>query len=517
MTPPVCRAADGVPVRRTSGAAGGAGSRCEDGGVDPDFPGVASVREGAQAAEGMTTQSWRRARAIELILADLVCIAFAMVLAYFVRFGDIGDVSPISYGSVAALLWGLWMALLAYSRVYESRMLGIGTEEFRRVTAATFRTFGAVAIVSYLLKLEIARGFVAVALPVGFLLLVLVRYMVRLRLQSTRRHGENLNRVLAVGDAAGVLDLAQQTAQDPHAGFAVVAACSAGDGEQSYGDIPVTGSIEDVVGAARACGADTVAVTAGLAIRSERVRRIAWSLEGSDIDLVIAPAIADVAGPRITMRPVSGLPLIYVDEPQFTGGRRVVKRAVDLVGGFFLLVLLSPVLLVAALAVRLSGPGPVLFRQERVGRDGSTFACLKFRSMRPDAEAVLSELADRNEASGPLFKIKDDPRITPVGRVLRRTSVDELPQLFNVLAGSMSLVGPRPLAVADEQFRGDERRRMLVRPGITGLWQVSGRGDQSWDEAVRLDLYYVENWSLSLDIAILLRTALAVVRGQGAY
>lgn len=489
--------------------------RCHDDAVQSNGPDEASLRE-MPSDGGQSTQSWQRARASELVLADAVVVAFSMVMAYFVRFGDVGDTSPLRYGAVAFLLLGLWLGMLAYTRVYEPRMLGIGTEEFRRLTSATFRTFGAVAIVSYLLKLEVARGFVAVALPLGFISLVIVRFAFRLRLQSTRRQGFNLNRVLAVGDAEGVADLAAQMRADAHAGFAVVGMCSVAevDGDSP---VPVAGSIDDVVAAARACSADTVAITAGMAIRSDRVRRIAWALEGTSIDLVIAPAIADVAGPRITMRPVSGLPLIYVDEPQFTGGRRVVKRAVDLAGSVVGLVVLSPVLLISAIAIRVTSPGPALFKQVRVGKAGQEFACWKFRSMHSDAEERLASLATSNEADGLLFKIRDDPRITAVGRFLRRSSIDELPQLFNVLGGSMSLVGPRPLAVADEAFQGDERRRMLVRPGITGLWQVSGRGDQSWDEAVRLDLYYVENWSLSLDIAIMLRTLLAVVRGSGAY
>jgi len=490
--------------------------RCHDDAVQSNLPDEPSLREVASDG-GQSTQSWQRARAAELVLADAVVVAFSMVMAYFVRFGDVGDTSPLRYGAVAFLLLGLWLGMLAYTRVYEPRMLGIGTEEFRRLTSATFRTFGAVAIVSYLLKLEVARGFVAVALPLGFVLLIIVRFAFRLRLQSTRRQGFNLNRVLAVGDVEGVTDLAAQMRADAHAGFAVVGMC--GPGAEAAGDspVPVAGSIDDVVAAARACSADTVAITAGMAIRSDRVRRIAWALEGTSIDLVIAPAIADVAGPRITMRPVSGLPLIYVDAPQFTGGRRVVKRAVDLVGSVVGLVVLSPVLVITAIVIRVTSSGPALFKQVRVGKAGQEFACWKFRSMYSDAEKRLASLATSNEADGLLFKIRDDPRITPVGRFLRRSSIDELPQLFNVLGGSMSLVGPRPLAVADEAFQGDERRRMLVRPGITGLWQVSGRGDQSWDEAVRLDLYYVENWSLSLDIAIMLRTLLAVVRGSGAY
>jgi len=345
-----------------------------------------------------------------------------------------------------------------------------------------------------------------------------------LRLQSSRREGLNLHRVLAVGDARGIADLAAQMRQDAHAGFAVVGFCAppltstASVSEQplALDGIPLAGTTDDVVAAARACGADTVAIAAGASMRSDQVRKIAWSLEGSSIDLVVAPAITDVAGPRITMRPVSGLPLIYVDEPQFTGGRRVVKRAVDLLGSVIVLILLSPLMLATAAVVKVTTPGPVFFRQRRTGTAGESFRCWKFRSMYVDAESRLASLADRNEGDGLLFKMRDDPRITPVGRVIRRTSIDELPQLFNVLRGDMSLVGPRPLSRAPEAFEGDVRRRMLVRPGITGLWQVSGRGEQSWDEAVRLDLYYVENWSLSLDIAILLRTLLAVIKGTGA-
>ena len=497
-----------------------------DGSIRPD---AVQPARGAdiELSSGVTVEAstaWQRSRAIELVLADVVVVGFSLVVAYFFRFGDVGDTSPLRYGAVAALLLGAWMGMLAYTRVYEPRLLGIGTEEFRRVTSATFQTFGAVAIVSYLLKLEVARGFIAVALPLGFVLLIVIRFVLRLKLQSARREGLNLHRVLAIGDAEGVADLAAQMRLDAHAGFAVVGAClstTAADTTSAQLEglhgIAVAGTVDDVVAAARACGADTVAITAGMAIRSDRVRRIAWSLEGSNVDLVIAPAIADVAGPRITMRPVAGLPLIYVDEPQFTGGRRVVKRAVDLVGSVGGLIVLSPLLLITAVLVKVSTKGPAFFRQQRTGKAGGSFTCWKFRSMYVDAESRLASLQQHNEGDGLLFKIRDDPRITPVGRFLRRASIDELPQLFNVLRGDMSLVGPRPLAAADESFEGDVRRRMLVRPGITGLWQVSGRGEQSWEEAIRLDLYYVENWSLSLDVAILLRTLLAVVRGSGAH
>lgn len=247
------------------------------------------------------------------------------------------------------------------------------------------------------------------------------------------------------------------------------------------------------------------------------MRRIAWGLEGSGVDLVVAPSVADVAGPRVSVRPVSGMPLLHVDQPEFTGARRVAKSVLDRVTAALLLIVLGPGLLVAAAAIRCTSRGPALFRQTRIGRDGAEFTVFKFRTMYSGAEAGRVGLTGRNETDGLLFKIQDDPRITRLGRLLRRTSVDELPQLLNVLRGDMALVGPRPLPVKDTDFTGDVRRRLLVRPGITGLWQVNGRSRLSWEDTIQLDLYYVENWSISLDLAILLRTVAAVVRGAGAY
>lgn len=196
---------------------------------------------------------------------------------------------------------------------------------------------------------------------------------------------------------------------------------------------------------------------------------------------------------------------------------RAVKRVVDFVGAAVLLLLLVPMLLVAAVAVKADSPGPVLFRQRRMGRDGEEFDVLKLRTMRLGAEQARASLAARNEGDGHLFKIREDPRVTAVGRLLRRYSLDELPQLVNVLMGHMSLVGPRPLPVEDSAFTGEARRRLLVRPGLTGLWQISGRSDLAWEDALRLDLQYVDSWSVWLDLAILLRTPTVVLRGEGAY
>jgi exopolysaccharide biosynthesis polyprenyl glycosylphosphotransferase len=264
-------------------------------------------------------------------------------------------------------------------------------------------------------------------------------------------------------------------------------------------------------------GADTLAVCGSASAEPGELRRLAWQLEGTGIDLIVAPQLTDIAGPRVHVRPVEGLPLLYVEEPTLSGVAWLVKNVLDRVAAVIGLLITLPLLLPVALAIKLSDGGPVFFRQSRVGREGKTFQVWKFRTMYVDAEERLAALVDQNESDGLLFKIRNDPRVTPIGRFLRASSLDELPQLINVLVGEMSLVGPRPLPAEDGDFLGDVRRRLLVRPGITGLWQVSGRSDLSWDDAVRLDLYYVDNWSLSFDLTILWRTVGVVLRSKGAY
>jgi exopolysaccharide biosynthesis polyprenyl glycosylphosphotransferase len=215
--------------------------------------------------------------------------------------------------------------------------------------------------------------------------------------------------------------------------------------------------------------------------------------------------------------PVDGLPLLRLTQPVFDGVSRVVKNVLDRVGAALLLLMIAPLMLGLAFMIKSDG-GPVFFRQERVGRHGRTFRMVKFRSMVVDAEARRAELLELNEGSGPLFKLKADPRITAIGSTLRKYSLDELPQLFNVLAGSMSLVGPRPpLPEEVATYSRDAERKLMVRPGLTGLWQVSGRSDLSWEESVRLDLRYVENWTLAMDALILWKTIGTLARGHGAY
>jgi exopolysaccharide biosynthesis polyprenyl glycosylphosphotransferase len=479
-----------------------------------------SVRPGA-AVEALP---WLRRYAETLVLLDLAVILVTGVAAVAIRFGESADqVRGFSYYVIVPGLAFVWSTVLALGRCYETRFLGAGTEEFKRVGNACLRLAATVVFVSYAFALDVSRGFVAVALPLGTLGLLLVRGAARRTLYRGRQRGEYMHRVLVVGSHPHVRELTVRLRTEPRAGLTVVGACVPGARETRLppgpgDDIPVVGALADIPAAIRATGADTVAVAASPGINGIVLRSLSYELEGTGVDLLVAPALTNVTGTRISIRPVAGVPLLHVEEPELTGGRRVLKGTFDRTLAALALLLLAPVLFGLATAVRLSSPGPAIFTQERIGRHNTTFRLWKFRSMYLDAEERRRELLERNEHDGPLFKIRDDPRITPLGRFLRKYSLDELPQLWNVLQGDMSLVGPRPpLASEVAVYERHTHRRLLVKPGITGLWQVSGRADLSWEEAVRLDLRYVEDWSLGLDIVILARTMTAVLRGSGAY
>jgi exopolysaccharide biosynthesis polyprenyl glycosylphosphotransferase len=471
---------------------------------------------GAEAPVSGRRGSYR----LTVVLLDLTVISAVVVLGYVLRFQSGSGDANVSYVPVGLGLGALWAFVLYWNKCYDDRVLGYGSEEFRRVVSGSLKLAGGVAILAYLMDSAVARGFLGITFMLGMVMLPAGRWLVRKPLHRRRQRGDGWSRrVLVVGDAASVGHLANQLRRDRHAGYHVVGVClPLASATTHLGGVPVVGSFSSIVEAAQTMRADTVAVTNSAELSGLRMRRLGWQMEGTGIDLVVAPALTDVAGPRIHTQPVAGLPLIHVSSPQFEGARKWIKGVFDRTVAFAALVLLSPLFLLIATAVRLTGPGPVIFRQQRVGRGGSDFNLLKFRSMVPDAEARLAQLAAHNEGQGLLFKVRDDPRVTRVGRFLRRFSLDELPQLVNVLRGEMSLVGPRPpLPHEVAQYSDDVARRLLVKPGLTGLWQVSGRSDLSWEESVRLDLYYVENWSLATDLGILWRTVGAVLRPSGAY
>ncbi|KRE91856.1 polyprenyl glycosylphosphotransferase [Arthrobacter sp. Soil764] len=460
---------------------------------------------------------------------DAFVIVWAVVGAYITRFG-LDPNFPLAGGEAAygifslALIVAWWLMLGAWSS-RQSRVLGAGPEEYKRVAAASLWLFGLVAIFSYVFRVDTARGFVGFALPVGIVGLLLARWLLRQHLNVNRLKGHSMSRLLIIGGASAVAHLARSLQRSKEAGYSPVAAYIPGvqgciDLEPESG-LPVLGNASDtasILEAIKQSGADAVAVSAGVQLHPQTLRHLGWELASRNIGLIMAPALTDIAGPRIHTQQVSGLPLIHVTTPSLEGGQRVAKRLFDISASALLIVLLSPLMFIVSILIRFDSSGPILFRQTRVGIEGKNFYMLKFRSMVADAEQRLSELVELNEGNGVLFKMKRDPRITRVGQYLRRFSLDELPQLFNVLEGTMSLVGPRPpLPREVESYESDVRRRLLVKPGLTGLWQVSGRSNLSWQDSVRLDLYYVENWSLLGDLVIILRTIRAVFGSAGAY
>ena len=452
------------------------------------------------------------------VLIDFVCALLAGLLAYAVRFDDL-SYRLLYLLTSTVLLPGAWLAIVAMLGGYDVRFIGLGSDEFRRILNAGLIITAGVAIISYAAKADLARGYVLVAFPTLTILDLISRYALRRNLHRRRMLGDCMQRVVVVGYPDVVADLITQLRREAYHGLSVVAACLAGPGsETELNGIPAAHDLDSVASVVDAFGADTVAVLSCPEMSGIRLRELAWELEKTSTSLCVAPALLDVAGPRTSIRSAAGLPLMYMDHPEFTGVPRLMKALFDRAVASAALLVLSPLMAGVAIAIKLSDGGPALFSQHRVGMDGSTFRIYKFRTMVADAEHQKTQLLTRNETGGVLFKIRADPRVTRIGGWLRRWSLDELPQLFNVLNGDMSLVGPRPALPEEADLYGDHvRRRLAVRPGITGLWQVNGRSDLPWEESVRLDLRYVENWSFMLDLQILWKTWSAVGSGTGAY
>ncbi|HMS76083.1 sugar transferase [Gordonia sp. (in: high G+C Gram-positive bacteria)] len=475
---------------------------------------------------GAGSGSWSRDYAHRVAVTDAAVVIVVVPAALLVRFGS--DV--FEYGAGIWLFAGglviAWKCALRTGQSYDRRIFGSGSQEYSRVATACFAVFGLLAIVDLLFQLGVARGFIAFALPVGTLVLLLSRWLWRKWLCRQRKTtGAKMDRVLVVGSETSAMSLVHRLINTPDLGYDVVgisvpSGSTADDASLTIGGnvIPVFGDFGDVAGAVTRASATVVAVTSAEALGHQAMQDLSWDLEGLSVDMVVSPGVIDIAGPRMLVRPVAGLPLLHIDKPQYEGANKARKSLVDWFGAVLLLMLLVPVMIAAAIAVKADSRGPVFYRATRVGLNNNTFRMWKFRSMVVGADRDRAGLADLDEGAGVLFKMREDPRVTRVGRFLRRYSIDELPQLFNVLDGSMSLVGPRPpLPDEVEHYDGRVARRMLVKPGLTGLWQVSGRSDLPWEEAVRLDLSYVENWSIMGDAVILWRTVRAVISKDGAY
>lgn len=472
-----------------------------------------------------------RQYATGLVVTDAAVIAIAIGLAIAIRFG-IDQPAPaqgnldLDYLTLGALIGFGWWAILGVFRTRAHNVLGSGPEEYTRLTRATVYFFGIVAIVSVLLRVELSRGFLAIAFPLGFGLLLLTRHLWRRWLIRARSRGEMMSNVLVIGGPESANQITRWLLRNQHAGFRVTGVWVP-DRTQTGGEwldvpdasIPVMGTSRSLSDAIRVSEARAVMVTDTEHLGSRGLKQLTWDLHGSEIDLLVSPNVMDVAGPRIHLSAVANMPFLHLEEPRFRGASKAGKAIFDRAMAVSVLLLISPLMITAAIAVKLSSQGPIIYRSERIGVGGEPFYMLKFRSMVVDADSQLAALRAMDTSDrGPLFKMREDPRVTRVGAFLRKYSIDELPQLLNVLKGEMSIVGPRPpLRQEVEQYEGDAHKRLLVKQGVTGLWQVSGRSDLDWEETLRLDLDYVENWSMVRDLQIIWRTVRAVTRGSGAY
>ncbi|WP_234865134.1 sugar transferase [Sinomonas albida] len=474
-----------------------------------------------------TRRNWRQWLSRGLIFTDLlvlVWVVFGVQIAWFgfdsanVNFQGALDDLAVNYSTVSVVLIVAWMLVLKIYDTRDARIIGSGPTEYRRIADGSLRMFGLVAIVSFLFQINLARGYILIALPLGVAVLALSRWLWRQWLGVKRQTGDFSARVLLVGSKRSVGHLRTELARHPEEGYHVVGECWAEpldvDSPHSAGSgVPVYSHLHSVERAMAETGADTLIVTSGNELTPESIRQLSWMLDGERHQLIVGASLTDVAGPRIHTRPVAGLPLIHVEVPRYEGPKHAGKRIFDFLGALILIALLSPLLVCLSVAIKATSRGPVIFRQERIGLNGSSFMMYKFRSMKVNADSELATLlAEQGRGDQPLFKVENDPRITPLGKFLRKHSLDEFPQLFNVLFGSMSLIGPRPQRIGEVALYDDAaKRRLLLKPGMSGLWQVGGRSSLSWEDAIRLDLYYVENWSLTGDLIILWRTLRAVL------
>lgn len=463
---------------------------------------------------------WERAHRVRLGLTDAAVIVGVVGVATGIQL-NIGEPSA-DVAARGALLATVWFITLLVMRTRDAALFRSSADEYRGIAHASGIAIGMMAITSVILDWEPTRLTVLISLPSGVLGLLMSRWSWRRWLSNRRRHGRFTSRTLVVGNRHEVEYVIEALQPIGAGGYQVVGATlldgNAQELEIGCTSVQVMGNLTSVAQVAADLQADTIIVAGRPEGDPDFVKQLGWQLEGTAAELILSNRLADIAGPRISFSPVDGLPLIKVQIPTYEGARHTLKRAFDIAVSTVALIAVTVLTPALALLIKLDSPGPVFFVQERVGRDGRRFQIVKFRSMHADAELRLAALQVDHDGAGLLFKLKDDPRVTRVGKVLRKLSLDELPQFWNVLAGEMSVVGPRPPLPSEvSAYDGTVSRRLYIKPGITGLWQVSGRSDLSWEESVRLDLRYVENWSVITDLQIMWRTARVMFAPKGAY
>lgn len=471
---------------------------------------------------------WPRRYAARLRITD-GGVLFALLASYFYVSRALGaelDVvvwpggPDVPYAAALIVIWIIWMLILDAADSRDEHVVGHGITEYDRVFRGTLSLFALTVAFAFFFRVDLARTIMLVVYPLGVVLLVITRWLWRQWLRRQQAKDRFVHRSVVIGELRKSAHIIKTLNAADGTGVKILGLLTDQSNGAMVEGVPVLGKFRDLERVVEQLSIDLVVLSGADDISPKVMRRIGWNMASQDVDWIVAPSLTDVAGPRIHSRPMAGLPLVHVDYPRLDGARRFLKRSFDIVGSTLLIVVLSPVLIATAIAVKASSPGPIFYKQERVGRNGDHFNMLKFRSMVTDADAQLRDLLEaQGRSDQPLFKVENDPRITPTGRFLRKYSLDEMPQLFNVLLGQMSLVGPRPQRDEEVALYDDAaHRRLMVKPGMSGLWQVSGRSTLSWEDTVRLDLYYVENWSFMQDIVILFRTFKAVVSpGSSAH
>lgn len=464
-------------------------------------------------------RQWVATYRTRLLLGDLLVGILGSAGVVIARFGaSTGEINAVSYAIPFA-----WVLALAVGQAYRSEHFGVGSDEYRSIGRAAVWVACLVSLCSYAFGLQLSRAVFLSVVPIVLLGSLVVHWTLRRDLGRRREQGLCLLQTIVVGRADSVATMIREIRSAPQNGMVIVGACvSPSDGLSALDSViegvPVFGPPESALAAVDGFKAQVVAVSSHPDLVGQPLRRLGWALAERGVDLVVSPGIIEVAGPRLSLRPAAGLSLLHVERPIANGARIVVKRIVDLAMTVGLIAAISPLMLLIGALVAFTSEGPVFYRQERVGARGETFRMIKFRSMVLDADKIVGRVLDGHSVNAILFKSRSDPRITPVGAWIRRFSLDELPQLFNVLLGDMSLVGPRPpLPREVAKYEADAVQRLRVRPGMTGMWQISGRSDLNWEQSLRLDLWYVDNWSPMLDLQILVRTGRAVLSGRGAY
>ena len=495
---------------------------------------------GVESSKGTARpDGWRRKYATSVVTLDSVSVFLATFLAWIIRFNtsiwvdgssafELPD-SRLATVLVVCLSLG-WIFILFLSGSWALSQLGAGADEYRNVVRASVLTFALAILTLFALNIPISRIFLGSSFAIGLLLLVLERWLLRKFLVSVRSRNRNWSdTALLIGSRDACIRLSEELTSRFQAGFVPIAACIVGPPSDSSTELRHDNPLQEINKlflfddfemAVSELSPSVVIVAEGGGISPDQLRDLTWKLNPLTQKLILAPALIDVSGPRIHSRPVAGLPFVFVEVPSFMGFTRAMKRSTDLLLACAGFLFLMPIFAAIAVAIKLDDGGPVFFSQERVGLNEKKFRMLKFRSMVVNAEMLKAELVagQSSMSNNPLFKLKTDPRITRTGQFLRKWSLDELPQILNVIQGNMSLVGPRPPLESEVmKYESFVNRKFLVKPGITGLWQVSGRSDLPWTESVKLDLYYVENWSLALDLIILARTFSAVISRRGAY